>query len=95
MSILGRNSTANLFNTYKTVTVTVAAWTATKANTADTELKWGKIIGVFPSAGTADKILQLASLASSTWVVTVTLSGNTTADITYSVVIALASWEIA
>jgi hypothetical protein len=93
--MLGRNATANLFNQFKIVSVTVAAGTATKANTADTELKGGKVIGFYPTAGTADKLVNLVSLASSTGVVTVTTAGNTTADITYAVVVAIASGDIA
>jgi hypothetical protein len=93
--ILWRNATASLTNWLKFVSVVVAAWTATKANTADTELKWGKIIWCYPSAWAADKHVNLVSLAPTTWVVTVTTNWNTTADITYTVVVSLASWDIA
>ena len=95
MSILARNATANLFNEVKVVSVVVAAGSATTSNTADTELIGGQIVGFYPSAGAADKSINLISLAPTTGVVTVTLSAASTAAITYNVVVRLHSGDIA
>ena len=95
-AILGRNATANLDNGVKLVPVIVAAGTATLAASADLELRGGKIIGCFPSAGSAaNAVLQSVVLNATTGVVTVTLGANTTNNQTFQVVVSLASGDIA
>ena len=73
---------------FKVVTVTIAAGSATTSNTADAELIWAKILWVYPtSTNNPDQFVKTATV-SSTWVVTVTLVGNSTAEAVYSVALA-------
>lgn len=92
--ILNKSATVSVFKDVKVVPVLVAAGTDTTATAADPDLVGGQIRGFYPSAGAADKYVNLVSLAAD-GKVTVTLSGNTTADITYSVVVAVASGNLA
>lgn len=97
--MLNRSATANLFAEYKVKSYTIAAGAgnAGVAQTADTDLINGKVIGVYYNTPTndADAYIMQASLAASTGVVTVRLSGNTTAEVVVDVVVALASGNIA
>lgn len=96
MSQLGKNATASLFNEYKTVSIVVAAWTATTTSGADSEIVGGFIVGVYPTAWTAaDKILNSVSAIATDGKITVTLGGNTTANQTFAVIVRLPSGNVA
>jgi hypothetical protein len=70
------------------VTVTIGAGTATTSNAANAKYIGGMILGIYPSsANTPDKYLKTVSI-SSAGVITVTLSGNSTAEMVYQVVVA-------
>ena len=92
--ILNRSATVSVFKDVKIVPVVIAIGGTTTANTADTDLIGGQIIGFYPTAGAADKFVNLVSLDAA-GVVTVTLSGASTASITYAVVVRVASGNLA
>lgn len=97
--ILATNATANVNNGIKVKSFTISAGTGNTgvAQTADTELIGGVILGVYYATPTndADQIITDVQLASSTGVVTIRLAANTTADVVIKVVVALATGNIA
>jgi hypothetical protein len=97
--MLGTNATANVNNQVKVKTFTIAAGAGNTAiaQTADTELIGGVILGAYYATATNDPDAYIAnvSLASSTGVVTIRLSANTTAEVDIKVPVLLASGNIA
>ena len=76
--------TADKVGEIKLVSAVVAAWAATVTTSADVEVVGGKIVGVYPSAGAADKVTKIVTIAAN-GAVTVTLESASTAEATYSV----------
>lgn len=76
---------------FKLVAVTVSAASASGASAADTDIVWGKIIGIVPT-GNQDQFVDNVAIAAD-WAVTVTLAANATADNTYNVTVARVSWN--
>lgn len=99
MGILWTNATANVNNQVKVKSFTIAAGAGNTgiAQTADTELIGWVIIGAYYVTPTndADVFINNVSLASSTWVVTIRLSANTTAEVVINVPVLLATGNIA
>lgn len=99
MAILGRNATANVNNQFKVKSFTIAAGAGNTAvaQTADTELIGGLILGAYYVCPTNDPDQHIASvtLASTTGIVTIRLGANTTADVVINVPVALATGDIA
>jgi len=92
---LNRSATSTPYGDTKIISVTVGAGTAT-GTTTDAECKGGRIIGAFPASGTAaNAVMNSVALNTSTGAVTVTTGVNTTNAQTFSVVVALASGDIA
>jgi len=78
---------------FKVVTVTIAAASATTANTADPELIGAQILGVYATSVNDPNQHLLTATNSATGVVTVTLVANSTAEAVYSVALARATGE--
>lgn len=97
--ILATNATANANNgiKVKSFTISAGAGNTAIAQTADTELIGGVILGAHYACPTndPDKLIANVSLASTTGVVTIRLADNTTADVVVNVIVALATGNIA
>lgn len=89
--MLSTNSSADKPEEFKLVTVTIAAASATTSNTADVELIGAKILGVYPTSTNDPDQFILTATNSATWVVTVTLVANSTAEAVYTVALARAT----
>lgn len=76
----------------KGVDIEITAWSDTNTSPADTQLIWWKIISCYPSAWAWDQVIEIIELSSS-WVITVTLAWNTTANCTYTVIVAPITWN--
>lgn len=71
--------------------VTVASWAASWVCTADTTLIWWTIIWIVPATN-QDQFVDNVTLSSS-WVITVTLAANATADNVFNVAVLTATWN--
>lgn len=97
--MLGTNATAAVNNQVKVKSFTISAGAGNTgvAQTADTELIGGTILGAYYATPTndPDQLIANVSLASTTGVVTIRLAANTTNDVVINVPVLLASGNIA
>jgi len=92
---LNRSATATPYGDTKIISVSVGAGTAT-GTTTDAECKNGRIVGVYPASGTAaNAVPNSVVLTAATGAITITTGVNTTNTQVFSVVVALASGDIA
>jgi hypothetical protein len=75
-----------IFAWYKEVDIEIGAGAATASSDADTTLVWGLILWVYPVDWAADQVIELITLWSD-GSITVDLADDSTAAVTYRVVI--------